>query len=250
LEKIKTIIDVLAKANLVRIDFTGGEPFLRQDFCEILAYAAGMGIETLVTSNGSLWNEKIARTLLETNTLLLVSLDGDEEIHDKSRGKGAYKSAVENIKRYRDKGVPLRINFLIRKDNLDKIDFIHQLVREMGVDRLFYIFIAPQGKAFTNTELLLSDGEHATYLEKIKELKRISGDKPFITIQDYSELGNHHSCFLIDSRGDVISQGYSQDDCVNVGNILEDGLEKCWNNPVFNHKGHFMQYSYMFCYFM
>jgi MoaA/NifB/PqqE/SkfB family radical SAM enzyme len=250
LDKIKLIIDILAKANLVRIDFTGGEPFIRQDFCEILTYASDKGIETLVTSNGSIWSEKITQKLLETNTLLLISLDGDEEIHDKSRGKGAYKKAVENIKRYRDAGIPLRINFLIKKDNLDKIDYIYQLVKALKVDRLFYIFIAPQGNAFTNRESLLSEAEHETYLNRIKELKKMSGDEPFITIQDYSELGNYHSCFLINSMGDVVSQGYSEDDCVNVGNILADGLDKCWNHPIVNHKGHFLQYSYMFNYYM
>lgn len=250
LEQIKSIIDELAAANLVRIDFTGGEPLLRPDFCDILTYASNKGIETLVTSNGSIWNEKIAKTLLETNTLLLISLDGDEQTHDKSRGTGAYKRAVENIQKYRDAGIPIRINYLIRKDNLDKIDYIYNLVKELKVNRLFFIIIAPQGKAFVNRDLLLSDEERKIYLDKIKELKRQSGDTPFITIQDYSELGNHHSCFLIDSRGDVISQGYSQDDCVNVGNIITDGLAKCWNNPIFNHKGHFLQYAYMFNYYM
>lgn len=250
LDKIKSIIDILADANLLRIDFTGGEPFIRSDFCEILTYASDKGIETLVTSNGSIWSEKITEVLLKTNTLLLISLDGDEKVHDKSRGVGAYVRAVESIKKYRDAGVPLRINYLIRRDNLDKIDYVYHLVKELGIDRLFYIFIAPQGKAFEDTELLLSSEEHETYLRQIKELKRRSGDEPFITIQDYSELGNHHSCFLIDSRGDVISQGYGQDDCIKVGNILTDGLEKCWNHPAVNHKGHFLQYSYMFNYYM
>lgn len=250
LDKIKFIIDILNESNLLRIDFTGGEPLLRPDFCKILTYASEKGIETLVTSNGSIWTKRITKALLKTNTLLLISLDGDKKIHDKSRGEGAYNKAIENIKKYRDAGVPIRINYLIRKDNLDKIDYIHQLVKNLGIDRLFFILIAPQGKAYKNTELLLSDEERIFYLNYIKELKKMSGDHPFITIQDYSELGNHHSCFLIDSKGDVISQGYSQDDCINVGNILTDGLEKCWNNPIVNHKGHFLQYSYMFNYYM
>ncbi len=250
LSKIKKIIDELAKSNVVRIDFTGGEPMLRSDFCDILEYASEKGIETLVTSNGSAYSNKIAETLVKTNTLLLISLDGDEQTHDKSRGSGAYKKAVENIKKYRAKNIPIRINYLIRKDNLDKIEYIYKLTKELNVERLFYIFIAPQGKAYENKDLLLSEAERSRYLTYIKELKKKSGDFPFITIQDYSELGNFHSCFLIDSKGDVISQGYSQDDCINVGNILKDGLDKCWNNPVFNHKGHFLQYAYMFEYYM
>ncbi len=250
LEKMKQIIDMLDEANLVRIDFTGGEPLLRPDFCDIISYAAEKGIETLVTSNGSVWSEKIAETLLKTNTLLLISLDGNEETHDKSRGKGAYAKAVENIKRYKNAGIPIRVNYLIRKDNLDQIEYIYNLVKDLGVDRLFYIFIAPQGKAYDDQSLLLSDEEHEKYLKAIKGLKRESGDNPFITIQDYSELGNFHSCFLINSRGDIVSQGYSQDDCITVGNIFTDGLQKCWNDPVFNHKGHFLQYGYMFEYYM
>ena len=89
LEKIKEIIDILAAANLIRIDFTGGEPMMRKDFMEIIKYASSKGIETLITSNGSVYSDEIAKTLLETNTLLLISLDGDEKTHDKSRGKGA-----------------------------------------------------------------------------------------------------------------------------------------------------------------
>ena len=61
----------------------------------------------------------------------------------------------ESIKKYRAKNVPVRINYLIRKDNLDKIEYIYNLTKELNVDRLFYIFIAPQGKAYENTELLL-----------------------------------------------------------------------------------------------
>lgn len=248
LDKMKQIVDILAENNLVRIDFTGGEPFLRPDFLEILTYASNKGIETLVTSNGSIWSERIAKTLLETNTLLLISLDGNSVTHDKSRGPRAFARAVANINRYRDAGVPIRVNFLVRRDNLNQIDYIYDLVKGLGVERLFYILIAPQGKAYQNDELLLTDEERQYYLELLRKKKLASGDNPFITIQDYAT--NLHSCFLIDSHGDIISQGYSQDDCVRVGNILEEGLQQCWNNPVFNHKGHFLQYAYMFDYYM
>ena len=248
LEKMKKIIDILEEENLIRIDFTGGEPLLRSDFLDILSYAAGKGIETLVTSNGSIWSEEIAKTLLDTNTLLLISLDGNAETHDKSRGQGSWARAVENIKRYTTAGVPIRVNYLIRRDNLNQIDYIYDLVKSLGVERLFYILIAPQGKAYQNEDLLLTDEERKYYLNLIQKKKAQSGDEPFITIQDYAT--NLHSCFLIDSRGDIVSQGYTEDDCVVTGNIFTDGLQKCWNHPAFNHRGHFLQYAYMFEYYM
>lgn len=247
---MQKIIDILNDANLVRIDFTGGEPLLRADFCEILTYASDKGIETLVTSNGSIWSRKIAQTLIETNTLLLVSIDGDEKTHDRFRGKGAYKKAVTNVMKYHSFGVPIRINCLIHKENTDQINYVYELVKSLGINRLFYILIAPQGRAYSETDLLLTDEERSDLLAKLKIMKHESGDSPFITIQDYSTLGNYHSCFLIDSKGDVISQGYTQDECIRVGNILTDGLSKCWNNPAVNQKGHFLQYSYMFNYYM
>ena len=248
LEKMLEIVDILKENNLVRIDFTGGEPLLRPDFLDILRYASESGIETLVTSNGSQYSDKIAQTLLDTNTLLLISLDGNKETHDKSRGDGAYDRAVESIKRYKAAGVPLRVNYLVRRDNLDQIDYIYDLVKELGVERLFYILIAPQGKAYNNDDLLLSDEEREHYLEILREKKKASGDSPFITIQDYAV--NLHSCFLINSRGDIVSQGYSEDDYIITGNIFKEGLIKCWNHPAFNHRGHFLQYAYMFDYIM
>lgn len=65
--------------------------------------------------------------------------------------------------------VPVRINYLIRQDNLDKIEYIYNLTKELNVDRLFYIFIAPQGRAYENKDLLLSDEVRKEYLNKIKK---------------------------------------------------------------------------------
>lgn len=250
LEDMMKIIDILSERNVIRIDFTGGEPLLRPDVCEIIEYASAKGIETLVTTNGSIYSEKIANTLLNTNSLLLISLDGNKEVHDRSRGDGAFEKAVSSIKKYRDFGIPIRVNYLIRKDNLDQIEYIYELVRSLNVPRLFYIFIAPQGRAYQDQSLLLSKEEHETYFKLIQNMKRKSEDFPFITIQDYSKIGNYHSCFLINSEGNAVSQGYSDNECVVVGNILSDGLDKCWNNPIVDHKRHFLQYAYMFEYYM
>ena len=158
-----------------------------------------------------------------------------------------HKSISEHVSRI-PRNVPIRVNYLIRRDNLNQIDYIYDLVKDLGVERLFYILIAPQGKAYQNNELLLTDEERKYYLNLIQKKKAASGDEPFITIQDYAT--NLHSCFLINSRGDIVSQGYSEDDCIVTGNIFTDGLQKCWNNPAFNHRGHFLQYAYMFDYYM
>lgn len=65
-EKIKQILDQAAELKVPYFGFTGGEPFCREDFYDILNYASGKGFKIIITSNGTLitpeWAEKLKKT--------------------------------------------------------------------------------------------------------------------------------------------------------------------------------------------
>jgi len=245
--QVKKILNKLFNAGIVRIDFTGGEPFLRKDFLKILKYAASLGFRLLVTSNGSIYSDKIAKCLKNNKILLQISLDGDEKTHDSFRGKNNFQRTLKNIKKYKRFGVDIRINFLVQRFNLNKINYIYNLAKKMKIKRILYIFIAPQGRADTNRKYCLSQKEISKNLTRIQKIKKNSKDI-LITIHDYNT--NYHSCFLIDPYGNVISQGYSTNQCNKVGNILTQELCSFWNNKNFDQLKHFLQYAYMFEYYM
>ena len=92
--------------SLMHLTITGGEPFLRKDFVEIIDNILSKNPvpQISINSNG-FYIERIKKFIPElvdkhknTEFTLSISLDGPEEIHDKVRVfKGAYKRALETI---------------------------------------------------------------------------------------------------------------------------------------------------------
>lgn len=51
-----------------------------------------------------------------------------------------------------------------------------------------------------------------------------------------------HSCVLLTPTGDVISQGFYEEESIKVGNILETPLEELFGNEIFDHPTHVLHY--------
>jgi len=76
-ESTKRMIDVLDRAGVAVISISGGgEPLLRDDFDEIINYAAGLGLYVKVTSNGTMPRAKYERLLRSGAEEIGISLDG------------------------------------------------------------------------------------------------------------------------------------------------------------------------------
>lgn len=100
-DEIKKVIDEIASAGMKEIAFLGGEPFLRKDLCDLIAYCKVRELSTFTVSNGYLIEEDLADRIVNAGLdLLAISIDGpNSEIHDRIRGvKGAFDRAVGAIK--------------------------------------------------------------------------------------------------------------------------------------------------------
>jgi len=74
---MKRVIDVLDEAGVAVISISGGgEPLLRSDFAEIIDYAAGKGMYTKITSNGTMPRAKYEQLLSSRINEIGISLDG------------------------------------------------------------------------------------------------------------------------------------------------------------------------------
>lgn len=103
--EIKDIIDQTAAWGVEVFNPLGGEPFMRGDIEEILAYAVRAGFYVTVTTNATLITERRARAIaaVPSDRLHLnISLDGDEAAHDLVRGAGMFRRAMEGYRRVRE----------------------------------------------------------------------------------------------------------------------------------------------------
>lgn len=76
-EQIKTVLDSASEIN-ASVLFTGGEPFCRPDFFDILRYSVSKGIKTGVITNGYALNDELLFRLVEIDPcFIMVSLNCD-----------------------------------------------------------------------------------------------------------------------------------------------------------------------------
>jgi len=121
--------------SLLHVTITGGEPFIRNDFVEILSNIIdSSGVPRISINSNGFYIEKMKKFLPElikkykdTEFTLSISLDGPEDIHDKVRVfKGAYKKALETIdimKDYREnKNFFLKLASVLTKDNVSYME--------------------------------------------------------------------------------------------------------------------------------
>jgi len=106
----------------------GGEPLLRNDLGGIIHHARGKGIYVSVSSNGKLVPEKIE--LLRNVNKIKLSLDGQQDVHDRIRGKGSFFSVMNAIQCCYDNSISTSIQCVLLKYNLHSIDYVLNIARK------------------------------------------------------------------------------------------------------------------------
>lgn len=116
---------------------TGGEAFLLPELDELLEIAV-QRIPTTVLTNATLFRGKrrevLERFAGEPGFSLQVSVDGGiPELHDKYRGPGSWKRAMEGIGLARSLGVRVRIGTTETPENEAGIPVLREMLRDLGV---------------------------------------------------------------------------------------------------------------------
>lgn len=142
------VIDDLAEFGVPVILFSGGEPLLRQDLFQLIAYARGKGIRGVLSTNGTLLTRDVARQLKEFGLSYVgISIDGPEHIHDKFRGKkGAFQEALRGIRVCLDEGIRVGIRMTLTRYNHEHIDEVFRLIEEENIPRACFYHLAYAGR--------------------------------------------------------------------------------------------------------
>lgn len=129
----KEILKQIYDSGVCALGFEGGEPLLRKDLPEILAYSRSLPLHTSIITNGTLLKSRIDEIAPFINGIVFVSLDGMEKTHDQIRGvNGCFKAALQGIDAAKDK-VSIAINTTIMADNIYEIKDIVKLAKDLGV---------------------------------------------------------------------------------------------------------------------
>jgi len=245
--ELKRIVDVLAAKQVPFINFGGGEPLVRDDLCELTAYATAQGLNVSMNSNGWLLDGSAALRLREAGFRSVgISIDSaDPDRHDDFRNMpGAFPRAVAALDHLRAAGVRSTMSAVISRLNYQDIHALLDLAREHGVAQVYLHNFKCSGRGFRNRqELDLSPLEwRAFYVEALAVKQKttdlaISFDDPVIAaLPGYQEqsLVKGSSCGKLSlhlrPNGDITPCGFIP---LVVGNILRDDFDAIWfDSPV------------------
>jgi MoaA/NifB/PqqE/SkfB family radical SAM enzyme len=123
----------------------GGEPFAYRHMDTLLRLIADGGYDVMFSTNGTLLRRYLDALVGIQNISLLLSIDGDEQAHDRIRGEGSYREAYEALSalmvRRREAGLPLPLvimSCVVCEWNSSIIEEAYDVARKWGVAALNY----------------------------------------------------------------------------------------------------------------
>ena len=133
------LIDQMAECGVLRVDITGGEPFVRNDFWElvdrILYHKMSIG---MVYTNGWLLNDKVLDKFERRNLYpeFSISFDGIGW-HDWMRGiSGAEEAAIRALQLCKNRGFSTNVEMCIHRGNQYTLSQTFDLLKFLGVNRV------------------------------------------------------------------------------------------------------------------
>jgi MoaA/NifB/PqqE/SkfB family radical SAM enzyme len=129
--------------------FTGGEPLVRKDLFEPLAYSQALGFTNTMATNATLIDDDVARRLRRFGLVIAaVSLDGfTAEQHDNVRGiSGSFEAAMRGMRALRRAGIILHVNITAMEYNVEQLEELMSLVDALGTGILLMYQLVPVGR--------------------------------------------------------------------------------------------------------
>lgn len=173
-KELFVFIDQLEEAGKPTLSIGGGEPLMREDLFEVMAYARKKNIPVSVVTNGTLINEYIAK---ELNSLWLtnitISIDGFKKNHEFIRGKGTFESVIRGTKILREyvSTAKLNIRVAVNTKNIKDCPEIINLAEKLKLDTIRLTPVLPIGRVIENQHLLLNQEQYLQFLKNCHEVK-------------------------------------------------------------------------------
>ena len=128
-KKALAAIDEVCSLGVPFFDLSGGEPMLRKDLFTLAKRASSHGCFVSMNTNGTLLKGDRVSEAADILNMVIVSIDGPKEIHDKIRGvAGTYDKAIEAARLLKVHGLKVGVNSVVTPWNIEVLpQFIEEL---------------------------------------------------------------------------------------------------------------------------
>jgi AdoMet-dependent heme synthase len=262
------LIDRLAEFGSPILIFTGGDPMMRRDLFDLIAYAAGKGLRCSLTPTATaLPTPARLRQASEAGVRrIALSLDSPSpENHDEFRQvPGSWARTMQILHNAREVGLSVQVNTTVSTYNVDRLPDMVPFIQEVQAVQWSVFFLVPTGRA--QARYMVSAQRHEEIFNWLYELsqqapfdikataapmyrrvaiqrKRSEGGSAPVTFQgagfQYADgldrpvkgVNDGNGFLFISHRGQIMPSGFLPVEC---GNVREhDIVEVYRKHPVF-----------------
>ncbi|HEY31554.1 MAG TPA: radical SAM protein [Dehalococcoidia bacterium] len=147
-ERIASIMNELATIGVLEIGVGGGEPLCHQGIYPLLTHAKAVGLNVILTTNGILVTEKIARKLKDIDVSeVRVSFDGSEKVHNNIRGVGSYYKSLKALIVLLEEDIKAVPRITICDDEREGLEELFIDLAAVGANTIKAGLVFPRGRA-------------------------------------------------------------------------------------------------------
>jgi len=247
---LKKRLKEMASKGVKSIMFAGeGEPLLHKELDDIIEYCNQVGIDSSITTNLVMLNEKNVLKIVKNASWIKVSINaGTKESYAKiHRTKEAdFDKVIENMKlavktkKDHNLSCTLGAQMLLLPENKDEAITMGKIAKEIGLD---YLVIKPYSQHLFSETTLYKDIDYKPMLELEKELEKLNDDNFHIVFRSNTmkKLDSGHQykkCYStpyfwahLMANGDMYGcSAYLQQSKFQYGNLKENTFEEVWES--------------------
>jgi AdoMet-dependent heme synthase len=171
----KTLIERLAAfGNHPILIFTGGDPMMRPDLFELIAYATERGLRCSLTPTATALptRERLEKVREAGIRRIALSLDAPRpEIHDHFRQvPGSWQRTMDILHRAQEVGLSVQVNTTVSKHNVDILHEMIPFIQEVNAVQWSVFFLVPTGRA--QLENMISPEQHEKVFNWLYDLSQ------------------------------------------------------------------------------
>ena len=170
------VLTQAASLGILQVHFSGGEPMARRDLPELVRHAAHLQLYTNVITSGVLLTAKamLALRTAGVDHIQLSFQDTRAEQADYIAGfAGGHAKKCAAARHITAAGLPLTLNFVVHRLNVDRVAEMIELGRRLGATRVEIAHAQYHGWALRNRAGLLPSRAQLEQATRVVELARV-----------------------------------------------------------------------------
>jgi PqqA peptide cyclase len=242
------VLDQARALGVLQVHLSGGEPLLRRDLAQLVRHAHDLGMYTNLVTSGIPLSDRTWAGLVEAGLdhLQLSIQDSSAGSADGIAGLTAHGRKLAVAAQVSAAGLPLTVNVVLHRSNVDNLLAIADLAAELQADRVELAHTQFYGWAWRNRAALMPTDEQVTAARQAAAIaqERYGERMQFVYVAADYHSGRPKPCmngwasrqFVVAPNGDVLPcLAAAQLPGAVAPNVHAAGLDDIWyDSELFN----------------